>query len=131
MKRVNNILPHWTETMICTQGEWELALTSTEDVWFCHKISYGSLLQEARLGNSYHSRYLLWKLIYGVSLQVHIEQTAFHRLIEVKWRWLPEESFITVLCDYRTASYRINQVALKKPRASFCNTQVFQGVCNL
>lgn len=82
-------------------------------VWFCHEISYGNLLQEARLGNSY-SRYLLQKLISGISLQAYVEQTAFHRLIEVKWGWLPEERFMTVLCAYRTASYRINQITLKK-----------------
>lgn len=83
-------------------------------IWFCHKFSYGSLLQEVRLGNSYCSRYLLRKLMSGVSLQAYIEQTAFHRLIEVKWGWHREESFMIVLCAYRTTSYRINQITLTK-----------------
>lgn len=104
-------------------------------VWFCHEISYGNLLQEARLGNSY-SRYLLQKLISGISLQAYVEQTAFHRLIEVKWGWLPEERFMTVLCAYRTASYRINQITLKKlehlsARADVWTKKVIGPYCHL
>lgn len=33
MKRVKNILPHWTETVIRIQVKWELVLISTEDVF--------------------------------------------------------------------------------------------------
>lgn len=115
IKRVKNILPYWS--MISHAGKMGAGSHRHRGcVWFCHKISYGNLLQEIRLGSSYHTRYLLQKLISGISLQAYVEQTAFHRPIDVSWGWLPEESFMTVLCAYRTASYRTNQMTLKKKK---------------
>lgn len=117
IKRVKNILPYWS--MISHAGKMGAGSHRHRGcVWFCHKISYGNLLQEIRLGSSYHTRYLLQKLISGISLQAYVEQTAFHRPIDVNWGWLPEESFMTVLCAYRTASYRTNQMTLKKKKKS-------------